>query len=457
MRRFGLLFAAFIAALALVGCAGGDDEATTTTETAQGVGAISFVIDRELQAVTNIYTIDPDGGDLRLLVGDAEAPVWSSDGRLLSYYGTETGRISVLDVAGDKTRRVPGDLVSYSQMATFSPGGERLAFVGDNGIWTMPVSGGSPKQLTFEQEDDYPQWSPDGRRIAFRRLRQHDFELWIVEADGKQARRLAPVPITYLWSTLAWSPDGRRLAFADDDDHLQVVDVESGTLSTVAPEMNAAYAQPAWSPDATQLAFEGSHRWGGPDGTYVVHLASGALWRILDSGDYSAPSWSPDGSRLAVSVNDELWLVRADGTGKRRLVFAGNRSSIEDAQWHPGALRSSALGGKPATTRAPVVHVNALGDTYSACGIELWRPEGSRWLVAGEGNTGRAYAKPLRPGVWQILDDNRDVMGQAVATNSKRTRWKITDARGTLVGTAQSSDGAWIALVLLWGGADCFD
>jgi len=96
-------------------------------------------------------------------------------------------------------------------------------------------------------------------------------------------------------------------------------------------------------------------------------------------------------------------------------------------------------------------------DTYDACGVELWRADNSRWLVAGEGNTGRAYAKPLRPGVWQILDYKRDVLGQAVTTNAKRTRWKIMNARGKFVATARGPDGAWLALVLLWAGRDCLD
>lgn len=463
MRRFALLVAGFIAAVAFVGCAGGGDEASTTEEAAtkpQRVGAISFVFYRAGgDDAAGIYTIDPDGGDLRLLVRNAEAPVWSADGQVLAYYDDSCG-VSVLDVAGMRTRQVvSADLSGYCQQTTISPDGEHVAFVHvafvSDGIWTMPVGGGTHTQLTFEQFDDNPQWSPDGRNIAF--LRWQDDKIGIVESDGGEAREVT-APGMRISQELVWSPDGRRIALGgggDDVPHLRVLDIDSGRITTVAPSLRAVFARPAWSPDGTRLALRERGE------TYVVRVSSGVVRRVMvDAGDpvdYSDVSWSPDGKRLAVPVNDELWVVRADGTVKKRLLAGGYGSSIEDVQWHPGALRSSALGGKPVTTLAPVVHVKALGDTYDACGIELWRPEGSRWLVAGEGNTGRAYARPLRPGVWEILDYKRDAIGQAAATNSRRTRWNITDASGTLVGTAQSPDGAWIALVLLWGGADCFD
>jgi dipeptidyl aminopeptidase/acylaminoacyl peptidase len=315
--------------------------------------------------------------------------------------------------------------------------------------------------VTFESGDDMPRWSPDGRHIAYIGFD----EISIVESDGGSPNEVT-VPGLFLQEPV-WSPDGRQIALEGDLDfpHLRVLDVDSGRITTVAPKLRVDYTRPAWSPDGARLALRVQ------DETYVVQVPPGAVRRVMvdaghpdehsdpfgDPDDGSNVSWSPDGTWLAVPANGDLWIVRADGTGKRRVLAAGYGSSIEDVQWHPGALRSAALGGEPASARAPVVHVTALGDTWGACGIELWRPEGSRWLVAGEGNTARAYAKPLRPGVWQILDGGRDVLGQAVATNTKRTRWNITDARGTLVGTAQSAEGPWIALVLLWGGADCLD
>lgn len=444
----------------------GGEEASTTNDTVTGpqrLGAISFVYYRSVddEPAVGVFTIDPDGRDLRLLVPDAERPTWSADGKLLAFSDRACG-LSVRDVVRKATRQVVAKELANVCWPTgaLSPNGEELAFGSYEPIRIVVVDGGTPTQLTSGESDEGLRWSPDGDRIAF--LRELGEEVWIAEADSEVARRVLATDGN-IYSGLSWSPDSRLLAFSSrlgESSNLpstvRVLDVETGALSTPAPELEAQYGRPAWSPDGTRLALRDSNE------TYVVQLSSGAVRRVMvddaDTFDYSDVAWSPDGTRLLVPVEGELWVVRVDGAGKERLVGGGQDSVIEDVQWHRGALRSAALGGMPVTTLRPVVHVNALpDDTYSACGIELWQPEGSRWLVAGEGNTARGYAKPLRPGVWQILDGSRDVLGQAVVTNATRTRWNISDASGTLVGTAQGPDGPWIALVLLWGRADCFE
>ena len=75
-------------------------------------------------------------------------------------------------------------------------------------LFTMPLRGGAPTQLTAsEKAVGDPQWSPDGRRLAFIR----DDELWVVEADGSRSTRVVAKPGGA--KTGRWSPDGRRLAF----------------------------------------------------------------------------------------------------------------------------------------------------------------------------------------------------------------------------------------------------
>src|SRR5687768_1975717 len=50
-----------------------------------------------------------------------------------------------------------------------SPDGTTLAFVHDGDIWTVPVGGGTARRLTITVDNDGdPQFSPDGRSIAFR-------------------------------------------------------------------------------------------------------------------------------------------------------------------------------------------------------------------------------------------------------------------------------------------------
>ncbi len=75
-------------------------------------------------------------------------------------------------------------------------------------LFTLALRGGYPSQLTASEENvSDPQWSPDGRRLAFVRKEA----IWVIEADGSRLVRVTEHPAG---NTLPrWSPDGRRLAF----------------------------------------------------------------------------------------------------------------------------------------------------------------------------------------------------------------------------------------------------
>ena len=75
-------------------------------------------------------------------------------------------------------------------------------------VFTLSLRGGYPAQLTASDKPaSDPQWSPDGRRIAFVR----DEEIWVVEADGSRLTKVVGKPGG--GRAPRWSPDGHRLAF----------------------------------------------------------------------------------------------------------------------------------------------------------------------------------------------------------------------------------------------------
>ena len=112
----------------------------------------------------------------------------------------------------------------------WSPDGKRFAFAvvdtspGDRtddakaGLWVVNADGSNPRQLTRYAVGSNPAWSPDGRRIAFRRRSAPlgvesipagpSADLYVVNADGSGLRRLARNG-----GAPAWSPDGRTIAF----------------------------------------------------------------------------------------------------------------------------------------------------------------------------------------------------------------------------------------------------
>jgi hypothetical protein len=80
--------------------------------------------------------------------------------------------------------------------ASFSPDGSRIVFVstqdGDAEIYLMDADGANLRKLTDNSAvDASPGWSPDGRRILFVSNRNGQFELYVMGADGSNPRMLA--------------------------------------------------------------------------------------------------------------------------------------------------------------------------------------------------------------------------------------------------------------------------
>ena len=59
-----------------------------------------------------------------------------------------------------------------------------------------------------------PAWSPDGRRFAVQRLHDDDFDIFVVDADGRNFTNLTDHPANDAYP--AWSPDGREIAFVSN-------------------------------------------------------------------------------------------------------------------------------------------------------------------------------------------------------------------------------------------------
>ncbi len=107
----------------------------------------------------------------------------------------------------------------------WSPDGRRIAFSsnrsGNYEIYVLGVDGGNPIRLTRNAADDAdPKWSPDGRRIAFVSDRSGNHDIYVMNADGTGVRQLTTNPTGD--GSPAWSPDGRSIVFASTRERAQL-------------------------------------------------------------------------------------------------------------------------------------------------------------------------------------------------------------------------------------------
>lgn len=269
-------------------------------------------------------------------------PAWSPDGTRIAFQSNRTGdfEIYVADVAGSGVTRLTRS-VGLDLHPSWSPDSRRIVFAsartgnmysspGTLQLYSMNADGSDVVRLTNNARNDFaPEWSPDGRRIAFLTDRDGPPEVYVMNADGSgqldvtghltKARRERGNP--------HWSPDGERIVFDSDTGtdrsyHIVSIGADGRDLRQVTHTVEDVFF-PSYSPDGRWLAYG--------------HLRDGDWEIVVARADGSAPanvsrspgpdfwqSWSPDGSRLVFasrrSGHFELYVMNRDGSGVRRIA-----------------------------------------------------------------------------------------------------------------------------------------
>lgn len=212
---------------------------------------------------------------------------------------------------------------------------ERLAFSawreGNWDIYTMDAAGKDLRRLTSHPaEDRAPAFSPDGRFLAFQSHRDGNWEIYVVSAEGGEPRRLTIDPAYD--GAPAWSPDGRKIAFESyrsGDLDIFIMNADGSDQINLTADEQAGDCDPAWSPDGRLIAFS-SWRFGDKD-IFVMEASGQNVIQLTNSpSQESNPIWSQDGQRLTYVAQDyermEIYILDvanppAEGGVSRRLTW----------------------------------------------------------------------------------------------------------------------------------------
>jgi Tol biopolymer transport system component/predicted Ser/Thr protein kinase len=247
-------------------------------------------------------------------VGSHSQPAISRQGHRLAY--TEAildGNIRRVGVGPQGKVSPPTSFISSTRLDScpqFSPNGKRIAFSsarssrpGSYEIWVCNSDGSGAQQLTsLGAEAGFPRWSPDGERIAFDSNAERQFDIYVISANGEKPQRLTSDPSTD--ALPSWSSDGKWIYFRSDrTGESQVWKMPSGG-GEAARVTQKGGAMALESPDGKSVYYmktEGpSSLWkvpvGGGEETEVLASVAGRSFAVVDKGIYfiSLPSSSSD-------------------------------------------------------------------------------------------------------------------------------------------------------------------
>jgi len=252
------------------------------------------------------------------------APAWSPDGKQIAFYsevGGQPADLFVMDANGGNVRQLTKTPAAEGYPA-WSPNGQAIAFEshtadGNFDVYVMNTDGSNVRRLTQDPKRDVgPAWSPDGLKIAFMSDRGgKEFNLYWMNADGSGVEQLTSGETDWFPQ---FSPDGRRIAFHRwNDVHVMDLQERKPLRLTTDPD-NGMF--PSWSPDGARLAFM-SWR-GGPTALYTMN-ADGSNQKVfvrMTSGSAIDPRWSPDGTAVVfVHVPEEAATEAQAATQSRDL------------------------------------------------------------------------------------------------------------------------------------------
>ncbi len=185
-------------------------------------------------------------------------------GSALRLLDLSTGKSKAVEIRmpGDRPRirRQIVDAAEFISGASISPEGKRVAIEARGDIWTAPAKHGTPRNLTATSgvAERYPAWSPDGRWIAYFSDASGEYELMIMQSDGRGETRQLTEDGTHWRYSPVWSPDSKRIAFTDKTGAIYLHTLASMLTKKVDREPSGSQPTLTWSHDSRFIGYDKS-------------------------------------------------------------------------------------------------------------------------------------------------------------------------------------------------------
>lgn len=377
-------------------------------------------------------------------------------------------------------------------------------------IWIAAADGSDRRQLTRGNKSaSNPQWSPDGRWLAFSTDRDGKRQAWAISPSGGEAWPLTADDSGV--QSFEWSPDGKRFAYTSQGPEpkdlkdrketygeFEIVGRDARFTHIYVAEIPAEPGAPAkaealtqgtdftvggfeWSPDGTRIAFSASRTEDPEDGAtadiYIVTLAGKEVRKLVSTpGPDANPVWSPGGEYIAYTTangeefyyfkNTRIAMVPSAG-GQPRILTSGFDEEPDILEWSGEGIWFSALQKTHSwvflldTTTGNWRRV--LGDeNFSTLGASFSKDHQSVASIGFAPNRySEVYVSRLSPFTPRILTDFHSQYKDFTPANRELIRWKSRDGaeiEGVLIKPANFTPGRrYPLLVVIHGGPTGID
>jgi TolB protein len=258
---------------------------------------IAYVSNGELKIV------DSDGASTRAITTGrgALSPAWSPTGEsvVFTVLGNTGTQVQELDVRTGFTRRISQIRAGLNITPVYQPGSNAILYSqgGGNGtdLVLAALDSSKPKKLTIGRGSDNtsPSYSPDGHQIAFISGKSGSPQVYIMDADGSNVQLLTPYKpgVRSYRASPDWSPDGRAIAYEQQNGNFQIWMIDLRDRVPKQLTSDGENEDPSWAPDGRHVVFTSSRS--GEKQLWIMDTESGRARQLTHSKGARLADWSP--------------------------------------------------------------------------------------------------------------------------------------------------------------------